>query len=105
MQTAIALRTQRLLRPLIQLFSIWGFELNFFVAGSPPREDNRSFLQFSKHLLLSDRAWIVHAIHVSKNLQSALDLVLRAGEVPLFLQTEFVSVRRSWQESFCWILA
>ncbi len=33
MQTAIALRTQRLLRPLIQLCSIWGFEFNFFVAG------------------------------------------------------------------------
>ena len=32
-EQGIALRAQRLLRPLVQLFSIWGFELNFFVAG------------------------------------------------------------------------
>ena len=32
-QTGIALRAQRPLRPLIQFFSIWRFESDFFVAG------------------------------------------------------------------------
>jgi hypothetical protein len=38
--------------------------------------------------LLNDRAWIVRAIRVSHNLESALDLALRADEVSSVLQNQ-----------------
>jgi len=42
-----------------------------------------------------DRAWIVWAIHVVKNLESALVLELRAGEVSAGLQNESPSTATS----------